>query len=566
MNSNVRFADVHGLKTLIKLQYHLRIGHLHYDEEEEEYEDGMEQEYEETDQQYDDVEQNPEPSSMPYKNSGTSCTICGEKVPFLKYHIQTIHWRVEGMKGGLFLCSLCDFRHHSWIARDEHMATAHSGATLPVMPWQKKRRNKFYCHLCNHVSKKIQFLHAHLMRRHPNVENWDDAMAAFAQRHSQKLTTPKIEGVAKKKCGYCGKEFVKSKLYGHIRKVHLARLGITSMVWLCPAPSGCDFRTLSSTERDKHVRAEHPEVDLTKPLRFAGLDKNCHCHLCPCTYPIRKLLVEHFKSIHGSEAAKRRAQEVVANGMESSDSSSEDEIQKPIQTAIQPTAIQPTTVQPAVVQPVAQPVVQPNRQIKVEILAKSTLETNKNPPTPIQHLIPLKKPKVERIVEIEQSTAAHVSSLQMAEQVFVLISQPQVVASPRPSSIQPVQFNPNPKVVKTFGSFQMLKSIDTLMSAFQQRPSVIYYDYHMLNSKYGTLPIDLWEAADECSVLFLRLPTQEWTHEPQLNGQVVTSSMLRLDAPRNTDRDAFLLGFVKSTAEDMAENVANRSESTHDVQ
>ncbi|KAI6198734.1 hypothetical protein M3Y96_00550900 [Aphelenchoides besseyi] len=542
-------------KTLIELQSHLKIGHLQNDEEEEEYEDETGQEFEETDQQNGDVEQNPEKIVKTNRSSAVPCTICGETA-HSRQHSQTVHWRFRGFKGGIYLCSLCDFRHHSWAARDEHMASVHPGSTLPVLSWSKTQRNKFYCHLCPHAVSKMRSLYTHLKKRHPDVENWDDIMAAFVQQRNQQFTTSKTGPSAKKPCRVCGEEIAKSKLYGHICNVHLARLGVTSMVWLCPAPSRCDFRTLSQTERDEHVREKHPEVDLKKPLRFAGIDKNCHCHLCPCTYPIRKLLVEHFKSIHGPEAAKRRVQDVVTNGMEPSDSSSEDELQMPKQTSVQPTAIQPTSVQPVV-----HPAVQLNRQIKVEMMARPTLKTNNSSPKPIQQLVPLKKPKIERIAEIEQLTSDHVPSLHVPKQVPMSIPQSQVVDTPRPASIQPIQLNSNPKVVKTFGSFQMLKSIDTLISAFQQRPSVIYYDYHMLNLKYGTLPIDFWEAGDECSVLFLRLPTNEWTHEPELSGQIVTSSMLRLDAPRNTDRDAFLLGFVKPTAEDMAETLlieANR--------
>ncbi|KAI6186042.1 hypothetical protein M3Y98_00090000 [Aphelenchoides besseyi] len=91
---------------------------------------------------------------------------------------------------------------------------------------------------------------------------------------------------------------------------------------------------------------------------------------------------------------------------------------------------------------------------------------------------------------------------------------------------------------------EVVNYIETLLSAMLQRPS--------LNLKFGTLPIDLWMTTDECKVLFLRLDSNQWNQKPQLENPLVSASMLRLDAPRNANRNAFLLGFVKSTAEEMA--------------
>ncbi|KAI6212423.1 hypothetical protein M3Y94_00022000 [Aphelenchoides besseyi] len=157
----------------------------------------------------------------------------------------------------------------------------------------------------------------------------------------------------------------------------------------------------------------------------------------------------------------------------------------------------------------------PVRKVKTE--SKETLQVEKKKRTKendVEEPTRLKKPKLE-VVEIEELSVAS--------------SSPQTTNEPEPGN-----------------------SIDILLSAMLQHPSVIYYDYHMLNWMYGTLPIDLWVTNDECKVLFLRLDSHQWDQKPQLDNPLVSASMLRLDAPRNANRNAFLLGFVKSTAEEMA--------------
>ncbi|KAI6212554.1 hypothetical protein M3Y94_00039700 [Aphelenchoides besseyi] len=251
-------------------------------------------------------------------NEKNFCSHCGSDVDGkLSFHLHTVHWQLKTIRGPIFVCALCSFRSWDMNERDEHFRSEHSDHQMKPVYWSYKMNRMFHCWLCEYSTPKRKTFNLHCMQKHYDV--WftmTDANGTQARKKkNKKLTPPQM------KCVSCPLRISGAEYFEHNRDAHLARLTRLSMIFLCPE---CPYRSYDYKSRDKHIRNNHPEVDVSKPLVYNGDDNTYHCDCCVASYSNLSSLMEHFYLVHNEKNAAQLEQENLSDGEELSD----DEVEK----------------------------------------------------------------------------------------------------------------------------------------------------------------------------------------------------------------------------------------------
>ncbi|KAI6195827.1 hypothetical protein M3Y94_01034600 [Aphelenchoides besseyi] len=88
-----------------------------------------------------------------------------------------------------------------------------------------------------------------------------------------------------------------------------------------------------------------------------------------------------------------------------------------------------------------------------------------------------------------------------------------------------------------------------MMKKLTSKPSLIYYDYHMLNKQYGLLPISTWCEHSKCEILLLRLDDEGSQRELGIGLPIWKCLMPRFELAPSMNRESYLMCFVKKSSE-----------------
>ncbi|KAI6212461.1 hypothetical protein M3Y94_00026800 [Aphelenchoides besseyi] len=440
-------------------------------------------------------------------------------------HNLWVHWKLRSLNGGVFACSHCDFRSRVAQTRDSHVQLEHPGVQLKDFVLHEHHRTMYFCWLCPAFCPTDVELFEHCKREHSNAENWDRWIANYERRTGKKIAVTEdftlehtdCEHSNEARCYICKLQMQQADISEHLYAVHLRAREGNEIYWRCPI---CTYKTKIRNVRDTHVCSRH-SINARVRLPNGDIRKEFNCRSCASTFEVQDALINHMIESHGPRSrreSKAESLEQLKDHTSELQSSNEEVAIKQEVNSIDSDYELPMFMHlPAFTSSMRPIKSEPESENKI-MKRKSQMESTS-----------AKKSKPVEEMEVTEESNSNTSTGHPHHVVSFAKSLPQ-----GNSSIE-------------------LDSIQMLATAMFQQPSVIYYDYQMLHSEYGTLPIKLWKATAECKVLFLRLQSNQWEHEPELDGPLVVATLPRFNAPRNVDRRAFLLGFVKTTAEDMAE-------------
>ncbi|KAI6198480.1 hypothetical protein M3Y96_00523600 [Aphelenchoides besseyi] len=249
-------------------------------------------------------------------NEKSFCSHCGSDVDGkLSLHLHTVHWQFKTIRGPIFVCALCSFRSWDMNERDKHFRSEHPEHQMKPVYWSYRMSRMFHCWLCEYSTPKRKTFNSHCMQNH--FDAWFTLMDANGsqKQKKKKLKVPQVH------CALCQICISGAEYFEHNRDAHLARLSRLSMIFLCPE---CPYRSYDHKSRDKHIRNNHPEVNLKEGLVYNGVDNTYHCDHCVTSYSDLSSLLEHFYLIHNEEEAARLEVENLSDGEEFSD----DEVEK----------------------------------------------------------------------------------------------------------------------------------------------------------------------------------------------------------------------------------------------
>ncbi|KAI6234807.1 hypothetical protein M3Y99_00752800 [Aphelenchoides fujianensis] len=571
-----------------ELQTHLIAGHLNQAEDEcieLGDEDEQPKEHEQDGEEGGDRENEKENDEQPAgghaaatkrgrRKAKVACKYCKSADYYgpLDAHVSIKHLGHRTVPSGVvFECPKCAFRSRDPQQRDAHIAAEHTDVDPEAMSGTYSAATLFHCPECAKADRRYALLMKHCAIEHPNAtfihhriggtfladyeQHYGYRPMLAAKRSGPAVIQSTIPPSHMKACRVCKLKVVKHRMLEHVRLLHAGRLGRRAMVFLC---THCDFRSTRIQERDEHVRSVHPAVDPAAPLIVDGVDKDFHCAFCPESFDSHRLVDQHFDEAHKAELeaeaerlAKQRIRELQL-GVESPTEDEEEAMPPAVPEAPvvqQPLAVEePPVVVPATVdEPPLRPIkTEPGVEVESKAERKAKRKAAKEA---AKAAAELKKPKVEVKQELQDEGG------QMEAEAPALAVQPRHRLFSG-GLTQTAAEETGVEVTNVFHPFTTpaarLQSMLTLMGELLRRPRVIYYDYQLLSKKYGTLPIDLWLTAGECQALFVRHSAEEIAEIPELGRPLVTSSMLRFEAPRKCDRESFVLAFAKPEAEEMA--------------
>ncbi|KAI6226560.1 hypothetical protein M3Y99_01276200 [Aphelenchoides fujianensis] len=501
------------------------------------------------------------------RKAKVACKYCKSTEYFgpLDAHVAQKHLGHRTVPSGvIFECPKCAFRSRDPQQRDAHIVAEHAGVDPEALSGTYSAATLFHCPECPKADRRYALLMKHCAIEHPNAtfihhriggtfladyeQQYGYRPALAAKRSGPAVIQSAIPPSHMKACRVCKLKVVKHRMLEHVRLLHAGRLGRRAMVFLC---THCDFRSTRIQERDEHVRSVHPAVDPAAPLIVGGLDKGFHCAHCAESFDSHRLVDQHFDEAHKAELeaeAERLAKQRIREQQAAAESPTEDEDEAMPLAVQEPPAVEeaPVDEEPlAVEEPPLRPIkTEPETEVESKAERKAKRKAAKEA---AKVAAELKKPKVEVKQEVQDDGG-------QAEAPPLAVQPRQRFFS---GGLTPVAAEETGvEVTNVFHPFTTpaarLQSMLTLMGELLRRPRVIYYDYQLLSKKYGTLPIDLWLTAAECQALFVRHAAEEIVEVPELGRPLVTSSMLRFEAPRKCDRESFVLTFAKPEAEEMA--------------
>ncbi|KAI6170175.1 hypothetical protein M3Y98_01212400 [Aphelenchoides besseyi] len=92
-----------------------------------------------------------------------------------------------------------------------------------------------------------------------------------------------------------------------------------------------------------------------------------------------------------------------------------------------------------------------------------------------------------------------------------------------------------------------------MLKKLTSKPSLIYYDYQMLNKQYGSLPITTWLEHPKCEILLLRLNEECSQRDLGIGHPIWKILMPRFELAPTMNRESHLMCFVKEGSKNVLE-------------